>query len=131
MEKMNPQNPVYLHRSDGPNTMSVDKLTYISNYRRWRRTMKIALSSKKELGFINGTVTRDEEDRVKGDLWDTCNDTVIGWIMGIKQTIMYMLTSGEIWLYLERRFSISNGSLKYKLNKELYETKQGSSSTNE
>ena len=93
--------------------------------------MKIALSSKKELGFINGTVTRDEEDRVKGDLRDTCNDTVIGWIMGIKQTIMYMLTSGEIWLYLERRFSISNGSLKYKLNKELYETKQGSSSTNE
>lgn len=93
--------------------------------------MKIALSSKKELGFINGTVTRDEEDRVKGDLWDTCNDTVIGWIMGIKQTIMYMLTSGEIWLYLERRFSISNGSLKYKLNKELYETKQGSLSINE
>ena len=68
MEKMNPQNPLYLHESDGPNTVSVDKLTDISNYRRWRRFMEIALSSKRKLGFINGTVTRDEEDRVKGDL---------------------------------------------------------------
>lgn len=93
--------------------------------------MEIALSSKRKLGFVNGTVIKDEEDSTKGDLWDTCNDTVIGWIMGsvsepIKQTIMYMMTAREIWLYLERRFSLSNGSLKYKLNKELYETKQGS-----
>lgn len=128
---MNPQNPLYLHGSDGPNTVSVDKLTDISNYRRWKRSMEIALSSKRKLGFVNGTVIKDEEDSTKGDLWDTCNDTVIGWIMGsvsepIKQTIMYMMTAREIWLYLERRFSLSNGSLKYKLNKELYETKQGS-----
>ena len=81
-------------------------------------------------------MTRDEEDRDKDDLWDTCNDAVIGWIMGsrskpIKQTIMYMMAVREIWLILERRFSISIGSLKYKLNKELYETKQVSSSINE
>ena len=33
--------------------------------------MEIALSSKRKLGFVNDTVIRDEEDRVKGDLWDT------------------------------------------------------------
>lgn len=49
----------------------------------------------------------------------------------IKQTIMYMMSARQIWLYLERRFSITNGSLKYKLNKDLYETKQGASSINE
>lgn len=81
-------------------------------------------------------MTRDETDKVKGDLWDTCNDTVIGWIMvfvsePIKQTIIYMISARDIWMYLERRFSVSNGSLKYKLNKELYETKQGTSSINE
>ena len=52
---------------------------------------------------------RDEEDRTKGDLCDTYNDTFIRWIMGsvsepIKQTVMYMMTAREIWLYLERRF---------------------------
>ena len=112
------QNPLYLHASDGLNTVSVDKLTEISNYRRWKRSMEIALSSKRKFGFVNGTVTRDEEDKIKGDLWDTCNHTVIGWIMGsvsvpIKQTIMYMMSAREIWLYLERRFLTSNGSLKY------------------
>ncbi|XP_057526224.1 uncharacterized protein LOC130805466 [Amaranthus tricolor] len=133
---MNPQIPLYLHGLDGPIKVSVDKLIDVSNYKRWKRSIEITLSSKRKLGFTNGTVTRDKEDRVKGDLWDTCNDTVIGWIMGsvsepIKQTIMYMMFATKIWLYLERRFSISNGSLKYKLNKELYETKQGSLSINE
>lgn len=98
--------------------------------------MEIAFSSKRKLGFINGQVIKDEEDRVKGELWDTCNDTVIGWIMGfvtdsIKQTIMYMLTAKEIWEYLEKRYSVSNGSLKYKLNRDLYNHKQTNSSVNE
>ena len=73
------------------------------------------------------------------ELKETCgtrNNTIIDWIVGsvsepIKQTIMYMMSAREIWLYLERRFSILNGSLKYKLNKEFYKTKQGSSSMNE
>lgn len=136
MEKMNPQHPLYLHGSDGPNSVTVDKLTGIGDYRRWQRSMEIALSSKRKLGFINGQVVKDEGDRVKGELWDTCNDTVIGWIMGsvtdsIKQTIMYMLTAKEIWEYLEKRYSVSNGSLKYKLNRDLYNHKQNNSSVNE
>lgn len=129
MERMNPQNPLYLHGSDGPNTVSFDKLPDTNNYRRWRRSMEIALSSKRKLGFINGNVVKDEDDRVKTDLWDTCNDTVIGWILGsvsdeIRQTIMYMMTAKEIWMYLEKRYAVSNGSLKYKLNRDVYSLKQ-------
>lgn len=79
---------------------------------------------------------KDEVDKVKSELWDTCNDTIIGWIMGsimdsIKQTIMYMLSAREIWLYLERRYAATNGSLKYKLNRELYNHKQNGSTITE
>ncbi|VFQ62855.1 unnamed protein product [Cuscuta campestris] len=134
MERMSPQNPLYLHGSDGPNTVSVEKLTGVSNYRRWRRSMEIALSSKRKLGFVKGSVVKEQADTAKAELWDTCNDTVIGWIMGsvsdsIKQTIMYMLR--EIWMYLESRYSVSNGSLKYKLNRELYSFKQGGATIND
>ncbi|KAJ8436185.1 hypothetical protein Cgig2_021856 [Carnegiea gigantea] len=37
----------------------------------------------------------------------------------------------EIWLQLEQRFSISNGSRKYRINKEIYEIKQNHTSVSE
>lgn len=41
---------------------------------------------------------------------------------------MYMSSARDIWLNLEKRFALTNGSRKYKLNKEVYETKQADSS---
>ncbi|KAL2903847.1 Retrovirus-related Pol polyprotein from transposon RE2 [Bienertia sinuspersici] len=37
---------------------------------------------------------------------------------------MFISSSRKIWVQLERRFSIVNGSRKYRLNKQLYELKQ-------
>ena len=37
---------------------------------------------------------------------------------------MFLNLASEIWLQLEQRFSISNGSWKYKINKEIYDIKQ-------
>ena len=81
-------------------------------------------------------VIKDENNRVKAGLWDTCNHMIIGWILGsvsdfIRQDIMYMMTTKEIWVYLEKRYAVSNGSLKYKLNKEVYSLKQENNSINE
>ncbi|PWA82226.1 hypothetical protein CTI12_AA171670 [Artemisia annua] len=42
----------------------------------------------------------------------------------IAKSIMFVGTASEIWLQLERRFSLSDGSRKYKLNKDTYEIKQ-------
>lgn len=54
---------------------------------------------------------------------------VISWITSnlspsIRKSVIYMSTSKEIWLNLEQRFSLTNGSRKYKLNKDVYELKQ-------
>nr|GEX62090.1 hypothetical protein CTI12_AA402710 [Tanacetum cinerariifolium] len=64
---------------------------------------------------------------------DTCNNMVICWIMvfvseSIARSIMFVGTTSKIWQQLEKRFSLSDGSRKYKLNKDTDEITQFSCS---
>ncbi|KAL2895584.1 Retrovirus-related Pol polyprotein from transposon RE2 [Bienertia sinuspersici] len=86
--EVDPQSPLYIHPSDGPTTISIDKLTGAADYRPWRRTMEISLAAKRNLGFVTGAVKRDEKDNMKQEL-------------------------------------------KYKLNKEVYDTHQNGASVSE
>uniref|UniRef100_A0A803LNL9 Retrotransposon Copia-like N-terminal domain-containing protein n=1 Tax=Chenopodium quinoa TaxID=63459 RepID=A0A803LNL9_CHEQI len=129
---------LYLHPNDGSYSISVDKLTGVADYRSWRRSMEIALTSKKKIGFVLGTVLRSTyaQDAVKADQWDTCNSMVISWIHAclsdtIKKSVLYVNSARETWIQLEKRFSMGNGSRKYKLNKDLYQLKQHNNSVNE
>ncbi|XP_074328417.1 uncharacterized protein LOC141666326 [Apium graveolens] len=128
-------NPLFLHPSHNAASIQVDKLQGPSDYRAWKRTMEINLASKRKLGFATGTVPLPCDDPQKAELWETCNSMVIAWITfnhspTIRRSVMYMSTEREIWKNLEKRFSITNGSQKYKLNKDLYELKQSSMSVN-
>ncbi|GJT46623.1 retrovirus-related pol polyprotein from transposon TNT 1-94 [Tanacetum coccineum] len=131
------QNPLYLHPSHGPSSLTVqEKLTGAQNYRSWRRAIEIGLSTKRKLGFVKGTVVRSATDENLAELWDTCNNMVICWIIGsvsesIARSIMFVGTASEIWQQLEKRFSLSDGSRKYKLNKDTYEITQSGSSVGE
>ncbi|XP_057252290.1 uncharacterized protein LOC109135599 isoform X2 [Beta vulgaris subsp. vulgaris] len=54
---------------------------------------------------------------------------VISWLLGnmseqIKRCVMFVTNCGQIWRELEQRYSVTNGSRKYKISKEIYETKQ-------
>ena len=121
--------PLYLHPSDGSSSINIEKLQGASNYRSWKRSLEISLASKRKIGFVTGVVKRDDSDTVKQEAWDTCNNMVISWILfnvsePIKKSIMFVEHASEIWKFLEKRFLVSNGSRKYRLNKELYEIKQ-------
>lgn len=121
--------PLYLHTSDGNNTITVEKLQGPANFRSWKRSFEITLGAKRKLGFVTGVVKRHSTDKVKQEAWDTCNDMVISWIIAnvsepIKKSIMFLKVASQIWKQLEQRFSVTNGSRKYKLSKDLYETKQ-------
>ena len=93
----------------------VDKLTRAENYRAWRRSFKIGLASKRKLGFVTSTTTRDPIDSIKQEAWDTCNNMVISWILNnvsesIKKSIMFIDSASSIWTQLEQLFSVINGS---------------------
>ncbi|XP_071737238.1 uncharacterized protein [Rutidosis leptorrhynchoides] len=124
------QNPLFLHPSDGPGSLSIqEKLTGAQNYRSWRQSMEIALSTKRKIGFVIGTIVRVDKDPIKAEMWDTCNNMVISWIMNsvsesIVKSIMFVGTASEIWTQLEKRFALSNGSQKYKLHKDTYANEQ-------
>ncbi|KAL2929544.1 Cytochrome P450 2C13 male-specific [Bienertia sinuspersici] len=101
-----PGSPLYLHPSDGTNSVSVEKLLGFSNHRPWKRSFEITLASKRKLGFVTGVVERDANDKVKEDAKDTCNSMVISWILanvsdGIKKSVMYTNSAKQIWRQLE------------------------------
>ena len=131
------QNPLFIHPYDGPGSLDIKiKLIGSSNYRSWKRAMEIALSTKRKLPFILGTLTRPADDAVKGEQWDACNNLVIAWLMhsvsdSIAESILYIESASSIWKQLEKRFAVSNGSRKYKLNRDVYNLKQGGISINE
>ncbi|KAL2926847.1 Uncharacterized protein RDABS01_000253 [Bienertia sinuspersici] len=56
------QNPLYLHPSGEPSTIVVEKLQGASDYRAWKRSMEVALASKRKMGFVTGLIVRDPED---------------------------------------------------------------------
>ncbi|XP_021751248.1 uncharacterized protein LOC110716903 [Chenopodium quinoa] len=129
-------NPLYLHPSNGTHTIAVSKLTGSSNYQTWQRSMEIALSSKCKLGFVTRTVQHPAEDPVKAELWDICNATVIGWIHAsvsdsIKSSILFLSTSRMIWSHLKKQFSLTNGSCKYKISRDLIGLRQNGAPVHE
>lgn len=78
---------------------------------------------------MTDTVTRSTTDETQAIQWDTCNDMVVSWLHGnvsdpIKQSILFINSAYEIWRQLEKRFMLSNGSRKYKLNRDLFGLKQ-------
>ncbi|KAL2928955.1 Retrovirus-related Pol polyprotein from transposon TNT 1-94, partial [Bienertia sinuspersici] len=127
--------PLYLHPNEGPLLVS-EKLQGISNYRSWKRSVEIALAGKRKLGFVTGLVTRDSTDKRKQEQWDICNNIVISWLHAsmndsIKKSKLYLDSARAIWKQLEKRFTVSNGAAKYRLNKALYYTEQGDMTVNE
>ena len=75
-------------------------------------------------------------DEARAEMWNTCNDMVIAWILGsvsesIKKSIMYLTSAFDIWKHLERKYSITNGARKYQLNKNVYDAKKNNMSVNE
>ena len=94
--------------------------------------MEIQLSSKRKLGFVDGSERRSTTDSTEAVQWDTCNSMVTSWIHNnlsdsIKKSVLFITSAAEVWKQLEKRFQLTHGSRKYKLCKDLFALRQNGS----
>ncbi|KAM3218343.1 hypothetical protein P3L10_022873 [Capsicum annuum] len=66
--------PYFLHPSDVPRMVLVNTLFDRKGYPRWRSSIRISLSAKNKLGFIDKTCPAPDLDDPTFKLWSRCND---------------------------------------------------------
>ncbi|XP_074265480.1 uncharacterized protein LOC141587914 [Silene latifolia] len=80
--------------------------------------------------MLTGLVKKPTNNPLREAAWETCNSLPISWILHnvqpqIKKSVMYSETAKEMWDYLQKQFSVSNGARKFRLKKELDDLEQG------
>nr|XP_017233154.1 PREDICTED: uncharacterized protein LOC108207203 [Daucus carota subsp. sativus] len=123
--------PYFLHSSDHPGIILTIVTLSDQNYSQWSRSMRIALSSKLKLGFIDGSCVKPPSQSALLVNWSRCNDIVISWLMNtisfdIRQSVMYMSTAKAIWDDLAIRFAQTNVPRLFNLRKDIAYLSQGS-----
>ncbi|KAL0409754.1 UNVERIFIED_CONTAM: hypothetical protein Sradi_1909800 [Sesamum radiatum] len=86
-----------------------------------------------KLGFINGKITKPDEDDEEFEQWERADGMVISWILNsiskdIVESFLYIDTARDLWLEIEARFGVSNGPLVYQLQREIASVAQGTQS---
>jgi len=130
LEILNPSHDLFLHPSDNPNNILVNELLNGRNYGTWKKSMKIALIAKNKLGFVLGTTSEPAANSPLQSQWNRCDKMVISWILHavekkISDSILFSVSSRQIWLDLEQRFGQSDGTKFFQLKKDLYSISQG------
>jgi len=107
----NPASPFYLPQGESPGATLVSQLLTGENYNTWSRSMIMALTAKKKLAFIDGSLPQPALDAgVEYQAWVRCNNMISSWILNsvskeIAASVIYIDTSHGIWFDLKKRFS--------------------------
>ncbi|XP_070677941.1 uncharacterized protein [Malus domestica] len=124
--KTDASNPLFIHHSNHPSMMLVSKPLNGDNYSTWSRAMRISLSAKNKLGFVDGTVTQPSKKTKRADhaTWQRCNDMIVAWIINsidseISDSILYMTDAHAIWEELHERYSQSNAPRIFQLQRDI------------
>ncbi|KAB2626912.1 hypothetical protein D8674_020530 [Pyrus ussuriensis x Pyrus communis] len=122
--------PYIIHHSDHTGLVLVSKTLDGNNYGQWSRAMRMGLSAKNKIGFIDGTIKAPSSLDANYAAWKRCNDMVTLWIVNsvhsdIAGSIMYTETAAAVWSDLRDRFSQSSDSRIYQIRQEIVENHQG------
>ncbi|XP_038887186.1 uncharacterized protein LOC120077373 [Benincasa hispida] len=125
------QNPYFLHPSDSTSLVLVSNLLTESNYDSWSQAMKIGLTVKNKLGFINGEIPRPSGELLSS--WIIYNGIVTTWILNslskeIFASINFSDSAQEIWADLQERYQRKNRPRVFQLRREISNLSQNQDS---
>ncbi|XP_073282613.1 uncharacterized protein [Primulina huaijiensis] len=126
-----PSSPYFLHHSDNPGLVLVSQPLTGDNFTSWSRVMRIALSVKNKLGFIDGSISKPADSEISLlSAWVRNNNIVISWLLNsvskdILASILFAESAEDIWNDLKDRFQQGNGPRIFQLRRDLINLRQG------
>ncbi|XP_010250376.1 PREDICTED: uncharacterized protein LOC104592635 [Nelumbo nucifera] len=128
-----PRSPYYLHHFDNPGMILVTNVLTGENYASWSRAMKMALSAKNKLGFVDGSIEKPDSTYANFGSWLRANNMVLSWILNaihrdLAPSILYAESALDVWSDLNERFSLRNGPRIYQLQRSIATLQQHSQS---
>jgi len=132
----NPTHPLFLHPGENPALILVTPPLSDTNYQQWKHDMLVALETKNKERFVLCTLPCPPSDDALHEPWKRCNKMVISWLtrsmsLPIKQSVMWMDSTYEIWHDLLQRFSHGDKFRIADLQEDLHSCKQGESSVSQ
>ncbi|XP_047260150.1 uncharacterized protein LOC124893062 [Capsicum annuum] len=111
VKKIEHDHPLFLSPSDVSGAIQIGiQLVGMENYTLWSRAMQLNLLTKNKLGFIDGSIKRDNfTDELEKKQLDRCNAMVISWIMSnvskeLISEILFQSSAALVWSDLQERF---------------------------
>ncbi|CAM8878685.1 unnamed protein product [Rhodiola kirilowii] len=111
------------------NSLVGEILTGRENFVKWRKAMRIALSARLKLGFVEGEHPRPN-DPVLRARWQRCNDVIMSWLLcsvspDVTGQILDSSDVADAWNCLHMMYAGSNLSRKFTLQQEITNLMQG------
>lgn len=131
----NPLSHLALHLNDNIAIAIVMEPLDDTNFISWSHAVKRALSVKNKAPLIDGSfpIPAEADDRVVYATWVRTNDLGLMWVLNsikpeMKKTLDYFTSAKDIWDELHVRYSPSDDTHLYELEKSLSSISKGSQS---
>lgn len=129
---IDPSHPLYIHHSDQPGHVLVPIKLNGVNYQSWSKAVIHALTTKKKIGFVDGTVEEpsQEDEPFMFEQWNQCNSMILSWLThavesDIAEGIIHAKTAREVWVDLRDQFSQKNAPAVFQIQKSIATMSQG------
>ncbi|CAN1253180.1 hypothetical protein LINPERPRIM_LOCUS8245, partial [Linum perenne] len=124
--------PYYLRPTENSKDVLVLVLLSESNYQSWAGSMRLAISLKKKLMFVDGSAPAPVIMDLLFMSWQQANRMVLGWIFSaLEPTVagsmmgLRLDSAFEVWQYLQDQFGKPNLIHISQLQDQIYALRQG------